>query len=46
MSGLFNMNSVNVTTQKARNTKARIKKNNVSGELGIINPHAGLSLGK
>jgi hypothetical protein len=37
MSGLFNISSVKVTNQKARNSKARTKNNHASGELGIIN---------
>jgi hypothetical protein len=45
MSGLFIINDMKVTTHRARNTKAKRKKNHASRELGIMNPHAGLSLG-
>ena len=44
MSGLFNIKSMKVATKKERNINARIKKNHASGELGMINPHASLSL--
>jgi hypothetical protein len=45
MSDLFQMSSIRVIAQKARNTNAKTKKNHASGELGITNPHAGLPLG-